>query len=304
MIKQNSLYVPVGEGHQLHLRHIYHEQQSDPAVLFIHGAVENGKIFYTQSNKGLAPFLASQGYQCFVADLRGRGDSKPAISKGDTHGQTESIVEDIPAILQYITAKTGKRPQFWVAHSWGGVLLNSVFARFPQEIEHVSACVYFGTKRSLYNRHPEKLLKANLIWYTLAFWQVKKHGYLPARRLKWGSDNETRKSHAQSVQWAKRLPWVDSDDGFDYAAALKDRALPPTLHIAGVKDKALAQPIDIKKFMAESGTGIQEIVVYGRRYGHQHDYDHINMLTHSAARQDQFSDLLAWFERFGQAPSV
>ena len=98
------------------------------------------------------------------------------------------------------------------------------------------------------------------------------------------------------MQWAKKKPWIDSDDNFDYAKALNNLHLPPTLHIAAVKDKALAQPIDIQKFMDESGLGIQQMQIYGRKHGHNFDYDHINMLTHPSARDDQFKDLLNWFK--------
>ncbi|MFC3034766.1 alpha/beta fold hydrolase [Pseudoalteromonas fenneropenaei] len=297
MIQQESILLPLG-NHQLHLRRIYQPDNVGPAVFFMHGAVENGKIFYTESNKGLAPFLASQGYDCYVADLRGRGLSEPNIAPGHSYGQTESILEDFPCFLAGIKASNGEFPRFWVAHSWGGVLMNSYLARFPEQIGQIDACCYFGSKRSLYNRHPQKLLQANLIWYGLAPLYAKKYGFLPAKKLRWGSDDETVKSHRQSMEWAKRKPWVDSDDGFDYSAALRDLALPPILHIAGIKDKALAQPIDIEKFMAESGKGTQEIRIYGKRHGHSHDYGHIDMLTHPKSHQDQFQDLLAWFAKY------
>ncbi len=286
------------EAQSLHLRYISHSENKGPAVFFLHGAVENGKIFYTESNKGLAPFLASLGYQCFVADLRGRGGSTPNISKGAEYGQTEAILEDIPAFLDAIKTHTGDYPEYWVAHSWGGVLMNAYLARFPEHIERVKACAYFGSKRSLHNQHPSKWLQGNLIWYTLAPYFAKKHGYLPAKRLGWGSDDETIKSHRQSVLWAKKRPWVDTDDGFNYANALLDKQLPPTLHIAGVKDKALAQPIDIQKFIDESGTGVQELKLYGKKFGHSHNYGHIDMLTHPKAKEDPFADVVNWFKRF------
>ena len=294
-VTQESIYIQLDEQQTLHLRRIYNATKSGPSVLFVHGAVENGKIFYTHSNKGLAPFLAEHGYVCYVADLRGRGESRPAISPRAQYGQTEAITEDIPAYIAKIKELEGAPPSYWVAHSWGGVLMNSVFARYPNYINEVKACAYFGTKRSLYNHHPKKYFQGNVIWYFLAPILAKKYGYLPAKKLRWGSDDETQKSHYQSMQWAKRRPWVDSDDGFDYAKVVSQMQLPPTLHIAGVKDKALAQPIDIQKFMDESGKGKQSMQIYGRRHGHKHDYDHINMLTHPNAKHDQFTDLLSWF---------
>jgi len=43
------------------------------SVLLLHGAVENGFIFYgkgQRTSKGLAPFLARNGFNVFVADFR------------------------------------------------------------------------------------------------------------------------------------------------------------------------------------------------------------------------------------------
>jgi predicted alpha/beta hydrolase len=295
-ISQHSHFINLDNKQTLHLRCITAEKTKGPVVFFMHGAIENGKIFYTHSNKGLAPFLAEHGYRCYVADLRGRGESKPLISQESKYGQTESIVEDIPAFINEIIKLEGKKPDFWVAHSWGGVLMNSVFARFPSYLDDVNACVYFGSKRSLYNNHPQKLFQANIIWYFLAPIITTLYGFLPAKKLNWGSDNEIKKSHRQSMQWAKKRPWVDSDDGFNYGQTIKSLIIPPTLHIAAVNDKALAQPIDIQKFIDESGGGVQQMKIYGRQYGHQIDYDHITMLTHPNARKEPFLDVLHWLK--------
>ncbi|PAJ76196.1 esterase [Pseudoalteromonas sp. NBT06-2] len=297
-VKQKSILIPICEKQNLHLRHIYQEGCTGSAVLLLHGAIENGKIFYTEKNKGFAPFLAKNGYNCFVADLRGRGLSKPGISAYSDYGQTEAIVEDIPAFIKAIKNSTGKEPEYWVAHSWGGVLMNSFLARHPEMISKVKACAYFGSKRSLYNTHPQKFFKANLLWYFLAPKIVKNKGYLPAKRLGWGSDDETQKSLMHSVAWAKIAPWIDPQDSFDYGHAVAELSLPPILHIAAIKDKALAQTIDIQKFMDESGKGTQKMNLYGKKYGHGHNYDHIDMLTHAKAHNDQFQDVLNWFEQY------
>ncbi|WP_091979818.1 alpha/beta fold hydrolase [Pseudoalteromonas denitrificans] len=297
-VKQTSILIPLCSKQTLHLRHIFHEQKPGPAIFFLHGAIENGKIFYSNKNRGLAPFLANQGFNCFVADLRGRGESKPNINADSDYGQNEAIIEDIPIFLNKIKEFTGEAPQYWIAHSWGGVLMNSYLARYPEAISSIKACVYFGSKRSLYNKHPEKLFKANLLWYFLAPKIVKKKGFLPAKKLGWGSDDETAKSLQHSVAWAKIAPWIDPLDKFDYGDAISNLSLPPILHIAAVKDKALAQTIDIQKFIDESGKGEQKMNLYGKKYGHGHNYDHINMLTHPKAHDDQFLDVMAWFKKY------
>ncbi|GAA61413.1 hypothetical protein P20652_3290 [Pseudoalteromonas sp. BSi20652] len=108
-ISQQSIIINLDSQQTLHLRRIADDNQQGPVVFFMHGAIENGKIFYTHSNKGLAPFLAEQGYRCYVADLRGRGDSKPVISRQAQYGQTESILEDIPAFINQTELLEGKK---------------------------------------------------------------------------------------------------------------------------------------------------------------------------------------------------
>lgn len=297
MIKQVSHLIPLSNGDKVHLRQIFTDP-TGPVVFFMHGAVENGRIFYTHSNKGLAPFLANAGFNCFVADLRGRGQSEPKISKHSYTGQRDSIVEEIPAMLDFIKATTNQKLTYFCAHSWGGVLLNSVLARFPHYCDEVKASVYFASKRTIYNRHPSKFLQANLVWYGLSPILISLFGYLPAKRFGFGSDDETRLSHKEGVQWVRRNPWVCPFDGFDYGNTLNNLNLPPTLHIAAVNDKALAQRIDIEAFMRESGNGKQEIKMYGKKYHHKIDYDHINILTAPEAVNETFKDTLEWFKQF------
>lgn len=297
MITQASHFVPLKNGDKVHLRQIY-KDQNGPIVFFMHGAVENGRIFYTQSNKGLAPFLADAGFNCFVADLRGRGLSEPKISKHSSTGQRDSIVEEIPAMLDYIKDYSKQPIVYFCAHSWGGVLLNSVLARFPTYLDDLKACVYFASKRTIYNRHPSKYIQANLVWYLISPLLIKRYGYLPAKRFKFGSDDETRLSHKEGVEWVKKNPWVCPFDQFDYGKALEDIALPPVLHIGAVNDKALAQKIDIEAFIKESGSGEQVLNMYGKRYNHKIDYDHINILTSPFAKKETYLDTLNWFNRF------
>lgn len=297
MIKQTSHLIPLSNGDKVHLRQIVSDPNG-PVIFLMHGAVENGRIFYTHSNKGLAPFLANAGFNCFVADLRGRGQSEPKISKHSDTGQRDSIVEEIPAMLDFITSFTNQDVSYFCAHSWGGVLLNSMLARFPIYRKHLKACVYFASKRTIYNKHPSKYLQANLVWYAVSPLLIKLYGYLPAKRFGFGSDDETRLSHKEGVQWVKHNPWICPFDGFDYGKTLSEITLPPTLHVAGVNDKALAQKIDIEAFMRESGKGKQSIKMYGKNYQHKIDYDHINILTAPEAIDETFADTLAWLRRY------
>ena len=266
----------------------------------LHGAIENGRIFYSESGRGLAPYLARCGFDVYVIDLRGHGKSMPPIDRNSHFGQTEAITGDIPACIEAVKRVSGAELQHWVAHSWGGVLFSSVLARFPEYTKLVRSMTYFGSKRTIRVWNIHRILKVDLVWSLICPLACRIAGYLPARQLRIGSDSETTKSYYQSAAWVKNDAWVDSDDGFDYGAALNNLTLPPTWYIAATNDHALGHPDDVRAFMASTGRQECRYTLLSRSNGNCHDYDHINMLTPPAALQDHFPQVRDWLRQHHQ----
>ena len=104
-LKYESLFIPINKTDTLHLQRIYKNPDGDP-VFMLHGSIENGKIFYSNSGKGFAPYLANNNYDVFVADLRGRGKSSPSINTHSNFGLIEAINEDMPAFINKIIEPT------------------------------------------------------------------------------------------------------------------------------------------------------------------------------------------------------
>ena len=292
-IQQDSLFIQDDE-HQLHLRHISKNSTGTP-ILMLHGAIENGLIFYTEKGKGLACYLAAQGFDVYVADLRGRGQSTPIINADSDFGQYEAITQDIPLFLDYITKKTSKAMHI-VAHSWGGVLMASCLARYPEKLSQVLSNTCFGTKRRVTVKSVEKFLKVNMFWNNIAPKLAKKKGFLDAKKYGFGSDNETRKSLEHSVAWVKKGDWVDPHDDFDYQQAAKNLLWPPSWHFTGVKDRVLGHVKDVKRFIGESNNHQSKFTLLSKKNGNALDYDHINILTHPLAVTDQFPLLVEWLK--------
>lgn len=295
-IRSHYLPVPHSE-HRLHVKAFLPLHQAPVAsVLLVHGAIEDGRIFYSQSGKGFAPYLAQAGYAVYALDLRGRGLSHPAIDKHSDHGQQETILEDIPQTLQWIQKRHPRLPMIWGAHSWGGVLIACVLARFPEWLPHLEAMLFFGSKRRVAASTWQRRLHIGLVWNHLSFGVTRTVGYLPGKRLGIGSDSETRRSHAESVRWVKSKDWI-GPDGFDYAQTLQAMTLPRQLHLAGPWDYALGHPDDVRRFQEELGGGSQsEYLLLSRQHGYHHNYGHIDMLTHPDAPQDHFPDILRWLQ--------
>ncbi|GAB3266733.1 alpha/beta hydrolase family protein [Chitinimonas naiadis] len=298
-VDQQSLFVTVSDGAQLHLRRI-RSSATGPAVLMLHGAVANARTFYSERGKGLGPWLAQRGYDVYVLDLRGRGLSVPKIAPGARHGQTESIVEDIPAALAEIIRLRGEQvPLYLVAHSWGGVLLSAMLARYPDWAARVSASVYLGSKRSIRVWNWHRLYEIELFWQRIAGLLASLSGYLAAARLGMGADDETRQSLRQSQRWVREADWRDSQDGFDYQAALQREqpGLPPTLYLIGGNDPVRGHDRDVRRFAAESGPHEHRFGLLAKREGLSRDYGHIDMLTHPEAEREVYPQVLDWLAR-------
>jgi predicted alpha/beta hydrolase len=292
-IQQQSIPVPLADGDILTLQR-FTGVAPGPPLLMLHGAIENGRIFYSGSSKGLAPYLARNGFDVYVIDLRGHGRSTPPINRESRFGQTESITVDIPACIEAVKGLRGPIPQQWIAHSWGGVLFSAVLARFPEYTRQVASLVYFGSKRTIRVRNIHRFLKVSLVWRWICPAACRIFGYLPARQLRIGSDSETAKSYRQSAAWVRDDAWVDSDDSFDYGAAIRKLSLPPIWYIAAQNDHALGHPRDVQDFMQSTGRQERRYTLLSRANGNRHDYDHIDMLTHPDAEKDHFPLLLEW----------
>ena len=274
---------------------IHHFKCKNPRriILMIHGAVENGRIFYSKNGKGLAPFLCENDSDVFVIDLPGRGDSKPHASDYLNHSQCQFIKYDIPIIVNTIRNKSIEGlPWHGVAHSWGGVLMSAGLVR--QEYPEFKSLVFFGVKRRITVKSIKKFLYVNIYWNYFGSLLTRIYGYLPARKWKLGSDDEPTLFALQIMDWVMQKEWIDQEDGFDYLKAFKKNKMPPVLSMTGHEDKILGHPQDVKLLLKEIGQEDGGFVILGKHFGNHEDYDHINILTHPSAKNDSYKLAYDW----------
>jgi pimeloyl-ACP methyl ester carboxylesterase len=294
MTHSESIFLPINETDTLHIKR-WRTDAEGPAVLLIHGSIENGRIFYSENGKGLAPFFAQQGYDVFVPDLRGRGKSTPPIGAGSDFGQMDMVVTDIPFIISHIK-EVKRSDSLWIgAHSWGGNLALASFARFP-DMADIKGFVLFGVKRRVTVWNAERLLKLSFGWRVVAPIAIALKGYLPAVQLRMGADNETRRIFTETNFWLDNSIWADPRDGFDYGRALREIDVPPVLSLTGAADKVLGHPRDCRNLISELNTKDGTFKVIGKETGHRHDYDHIDLVTHRDAPADHFPMILEWMK--------
>lgn len=296
-MQNESLYVEfAGETLALH-RFRPQTDSGRPPVLLIHGSIENGKIFYSRSGKGFAPFLAQNGFDVFVADLRGKGASTPRVNRGSRASQTDTIEGEIPFLVQTVKNITGSDSLHLGAHSWGGVLLMSAYALLHAEW-NIRSMIFFGTKRRIGIRNWHKFTTIDLGWTLLGSLATWYKGYLPAKKLKMGSDDEPRKFYFQLNRWVYSRNWIDPETGFDYRAKIRTLQLPPLHFYTGIHDRLLGHPADVRRLVEETGQAHAEVKILGKQNGNLHDYNHIDILTHPDAVHDHFPEVLGLLIRY------
>lgn len=287
------------------------DEATAPAVLLVHGAISNGKIFWSGSGRGLAPFLAAQGCNCFVADLRGRGYSAPSLEEEHRatgqvlHGQLGTIRDDLPTLAAAVSALSNRpdQRQSWVAHSWGGVLLAAAYARSgPASLPDVDSLMCFGTKRHISQwRSLDYLRMVAVGWNLLCPLAARAWGYLPGpdmQRLGIGMDGETEASLRECRAWVDSpVAWVDPADGFDYGTAWANLASPPppTWHLCGSEDTVLGHPKDVRRW-ADQTPGP------GARFTELEGYGHNDMVTGRKCDVEHFPEVSEWIHHHAATP--
>ena len=111
--------VPLDVG-ALALHRVRGPEATRAPVLLVHGFGMNGKMWHL-SRRSFAAYLARQGYDVFILDLRGVGQSRRFASAVAEHPD-DHIVEDLPRALDAALRLSDHSRAFVIGHSLGGLL--------------------------------------------------------------------------------------------------------------------------------------------------------------------------------------
>jgi pimeloyl-ACP methyl ester carboxylesterase len=112
---------PTGDG--IVLRGKRYPRPGATPVILMHGFVGSCYDFdlaFEECNMAL--FLARRGYDVWIANFRGVGREPHKSDAGDfSHSIEDLVFYDMPALVDAVTERTGKRP-VWIGHSMGAVV--------------------------------------------------------------------------------------------------------------------------------------------------------------------------------------
>lgn len=283
------------DKHQLHLVEVCPDQNlpmKEP-LLFVHGAIESGRVFYTESGKGLAPFLVEQGHPCYILDLRGKGESRPSLQEDCSHNQQDILDFDFPAAFDFVANRHPVEKFHIITHSWGGVLINAFLLRSEDNRKSVASCVHLAVKRRVRVFNIHRLFYIDLMWLLIGNLIASIKGFLPPRF--YGPDGESKGFLRESVRWIYLNPWTDSK--YDYHSQTKSNKLPSALYLTGSKDQCMGHYRDVVDFAIESGHTVDDVQLLSRKNGYMEDYTHLSILISKRAPQDHFQKIHSFLEK-------
>ena len=122
-VATESHSVQTRDGWRLGLRRLRASQRPPRGpVLLVHGLGGAGSAFL-MPGRSPAQLLSEAGFDCWVADLRGRPGSEPPQGKRGRDWDLEDYLDqDLPALIDTVLQESGSAQLGWVGHSMGGML--------------------------------------------------------------------------------------------------------------------------------------------------------------------------------------
>ena len=256
-----------------------------PVVVLFHGVFCNRTVWLGTRGTGFAWYLAEAGYDVWVPEFRGRGESD--VPSAWTIA--DWIERDLPAVASSVARERPDGGWRWVGHSAGGVVVAAGLGRWAEFRGQVSRAALLGTPS------PRRISwwRRGLAW---AFAQVAyraPHQRVPGRWVRLGPEAESSELVRHWMGWNVARRWRGPGD-FDYLAALTDVRC-PVLGVAGAADHLLAPPEAVRDLLRFFG-GPTEFWVVGRATGYARDYGHADLVVAREARQELWPRVRAWLD--------
>lgn len=109
---------------------------SSRTVLYVHGATQPSEtVFDLPVGQGSwADFIASQGYDVWLVDVRGYGGSTAPADQSKPFATTRDAVEDLGAAIDFILSRRSLAKLQLIGWSWGTLIAGSYAAERPDRV--------------------------------------------------------------------------------------------------------------------------------------------------------------------------
>jgi predicted alpha/beta hydrolase len=228
-------------------------------VIAGHAMMADGRTMCRPDRPTITSVLVEAGFRVLVPDLRGHGESGPLASAGGDWTM-DDLVGDVRHYVELARALEPELPIALLGHS---LFSHAALAWLGQNPDpDVRAVVAMSC--SVWNRRFEPsrwywLLKRLVFLPSVIVTRLV--GYLPARRLRVGSADESRSFWLQFHSWIRTDRWGSIDGRTDWWASL-EHIRAPLLHVMSEGDRLYARPAAAVRLSAPVHG--RELLILGR----------------------------------------
>jgi pimeloyl-ACP methyl ester carboxylesterase len=251
-------------------------------VLLTHGLFSNRQVCAP-----LAQYLAREGFDCWVLELRGHGASEKPATRPDPEAWG---AYDVPTALDAVRAVTGQGTVQLVAHSVGGLAFLMHLARRPESRTRVAGFVMLGCHATGMYSTLRSRLAADAVRLGMAVL-----GYAPGPAWRLGPETEPKRVMDVCIGWSRTRRWVGAD-GFDYLAALADLRI-PIWCLAGAGDHAIAPAAACRHLYDAIGSPWKRWTLCGRAEGFAEDFSHVRLMVSRPAQREIWPRIGEWLKQ-------
>ncbi len=292
-----------------------------PPVFLCHGLGANRYNLDAPGDSSLAQWLWNQGYECWIVELRGAGESSRPRRGNDLEWDwtfDDYVTQDIPTALEVIERVTGHKQVHWIGHSMGGMIGYAYL--LSQQPERIRSLTTIGSPSfsRLGNRFFDRILGLKTLVKQLKRLPYEGTGAaiiptMPLFRETFGRlvTNPRNISNRDLMKMIYLIPsdlptsllmqladWY-SEGGFtDVAGQVRycdelDRIKTPSLVVAGAVDR-LTPEEEITHVYESLGSEDKELLVLSRANGCRHDYGHIDPVFGRWASSEVWPAIRDW----------
>jgi oxygen-independent coproporphyrinogen-3 oxidase len=254
-------------------------------VILAHGTFSNYRTC-----GALARYLADRGHECWLLDFEGHGCSDKALPAPDFEAM---FLSGTNAALNHISDTTNAKCH-WVGHSGGGLAALMALARRPELTAKLHSLVMLGSQacdagHSISHR---AVLRLFLVL-------TRALGFVPARALRLGPENEVAEVMLQWYRWNLQKCWQGTE-GLDYLNALQQLDMLtdlPVLGMAGSGDRFIAPPAACRRLHSLLPGIDNEWQECGVSHGFEEDFSHSRLISSRAAAREIWPRIADWLAR-------
>lgn len=256
------------------------------AVILLHGSFSNRRFWYSPKGIGLGAYLARQGFDVWIPEMRGHG-----LSRRNQDYAKNRVADyaryDLPAIGAFVREQSAQTPH-WIGHSLGAITLAAALGARHLEASAVASAALFGCQVSR-THWPLKIPPVE--W--AGRWLLKRFAHVSGPRFKRGPEDEPAGVMIEALRWNGLFGrFGDADADWWKGLAQVDV---PLLAVSAAGDE---QDPDwaCRQLFEQVGSEHRQYLCLGRGQGFTGDFGHVEMLVSKAAQAEVWPLTAQWLK--------